>query len=293
MKDLLNKYRFPLSLIFYEIVISLRIFAEMGLCSIHTFIHQLMWFNTVLLVFFIGYRKILKVQTDRLWILSAGSLLTFIPIVFSYIAGHNWALNYVEPQSFIQVLKDLFTLLCCHEYNWPMFPELLALLLGSLGISYFLSKNIKRSVLCSLFSFYGSFLLLGFSWIAVNPDHPTLFLLRSSFVDSKFYSLQMTSLFIILLSAANHKEVHRYFKDLRKVYFHAMNFFMIIIFYSLIIFVTEKPLTASDNIVTVIPTLFIVYTVRNVRKQTLGLKEMSLIWISVLSIIAMLTNSGL
>lgn len=292
MKTLILKHRLLISFIFYEIVISARIFTEMGLCSIHTFIHQLVWFNTVLLFFYLGFRKILKIEYQKLWILSAGSILTFIPLIFSYFAGHQWTLNYIEPQSFQQVLTDMATLLCCHNYNWPMFPELFLLFSGSLGLGFYFSKDFKRSLLCSATSFYGSFFLLGFSWIAVNREHPTLFLLDSSFSDSKFYSLQIITYFILATAAANYKTVYGHIKDHRKVQFHALNFFMIIIFYSVIIFMTDKPLTIADNIVTVIPILLISYTLKNIKKYR-NLENIVWIWISGLSVIVMLTASAL
>ena len=292
--NFLIKHRFPLSLITYELVISIRIIIEMGLCALHTFIHQLMWFNIILLIFFICFNKILKVEAKRLWLLSAGSLLTFIPIIFSYFAGHKWALNYIEPQNFLQVVKNLFTLLCCHDYNWPMFPELLLLLSGSSALAYYFSKDIQKSFLCSFAAFYSSFLLLGFSWIATNPDHPTLLLLESSFSDSKFYSLQMITIFIFIISIANYKDLKNFFMNYKQLSFHALNLFIIVVFYSIIIYLTNKPLTAADNIVTVIPILFISYTIRTLKlykaADTYGYV---IIWVSFLSIIAMLTNSGL
>jgi hypothetical protein len=266
----------------------------MGLCPPLTYIHQLTWFNTVLLIFFISFKKILKVKTDRLWLLSAGSLLTFIPIIFSYLAGHEWALNYIEPKSFSQIVKDLFTLLCFHDYNWPMFPELFLLLTGSLGLAYYFSKNIKRSITCAFLAFYGSFLLLGFSWIAVNPEHPTLFLLESSFSDSKFYALQVITYFIVVFSLANFKNTTDYFSNIKDLSFHAANFVTIIIFYSLITYLTDKPLTIIDNIVTVIPVLFITYTIKTFRFSKMAdTIQIIATLTSIISIITMSTKSNL
>ena len=294
MKNFLIKYKFPLSLIFYEIVISARIFFEMGLCPLHTFIHQLTWFNTVLLIFVMCFKMILKVKLEKLWILAFGGLLTFIPLIVSDLANHEWALNYIEPASLIQLLKDLITLLFFHDYNWPMFPELFLLLTGSLGLAYYLSKNIKRSVLCAFAAFYGSFLLLGFSWIAVNPEHPTLFLLKSSFSESKFYSLQVLTYFILFLSLTNFKNTVKYFRNIKDLSFHITNFMTIVVFYSLIIYLTGEPLTIADNIVTAIPILFIAYTIRTFRfSKMTDAVQITFVLTSILSIIAMLTKSNI
>ena len=294
MKNFLIKYKFPLSLIFYEIVISARIFLEMGLCPLHTFIHQLTWFNTVLLIFVICFNLILKVELKKLWILASGGFLTFIPLIVSYFANHTWALNYIEPVSFFQVLKNLTTLLYFHDYNWPMFPELFLLLTGSLVLGYYLSRNIKRSIICAFSAFYGSFFLLGFSWIAVNPEHPTLFLLKSSFSDSKFYSLQVLTYFIAVLSLANFKNTVDYFGNIKDLFFHLINFVTLVVFYSLIIYLTDEPLTAADNIVTVIPILFIAYTARNFKflKMTNAVR-ITAAFTLIISVITMLTNSTL
>lgn len=287
------KNKLNLSLALYQIVISARIFIEMGTCSIHTFIHQLAWFNTVLLFFYLGFRKILKVEHQKLWILSAGSVLTFIPLIVSFLAGHQWSLNYIEPKSFLQILKNLSFLLCCHEYNWPMFPELLLLLTGSIGLAYYFSGNIKLSLICSATSFYGSFLLLGFSWIAVNSEHPTLVLLDSSFSDSKFYSLQVITYFILVISVVNYKAVSEYIKNFMSIQFHAANFFVIAIFYSITIYLNDKPLTAADNFVITVPVLFIAYTFKTITGKKLDHKTLTFLWISILSICAMFTESAL
>jgi len=292
MKTLLNKHRFLLSLVAYELVISARIFAEMGLCSIHTYIHQLVWFNTVLLIFVLSFNKILKIELEKLWLLSAGAFLTFIPLIYSALSGHDWALNYIEPASFSQVTKDLLTLLCCHEYNWPMFPELLLLLTGSFAMAFYLSKDLKRSSLSSLAAFFGSFLLLGFSWIAVNPDHPTLFIIKSSLSDSKFYSLQLITIFITLLSVTNFSLLQKFFRNFSQPSFHISNFIAIAGFYSVLIYLTDKPLTLADNIVTFTPILFIAETVRRFSKK-IDATYFTMIWISILSAVALLMNSRL
>lgn len=292
MKNFLIRYKFPLSLVFYEILISARIFLEMELCPLHTFIHQLTWFNTVLLIFVICFNKILKIELEKLWILAFGGFLTFIPIIVSGLVNHEWALNYIEPSSFAQLSKDLLTLLYFHDYNWPMFPELFLLLTGSLGLAYYFSRNIKRSVVCAFSAFYGSFLLLGFSWIAVNPEHPTLFLLESSFSDSKFYSLQVLTYFIAVLSLTNFKNTADYFRNIKDLFFHLINFVTLVVFYSLIIYLTDVPLTATDNIVTVIPILFIAYTAGNFRfSKMTNPVQITAISTSILSIIGMLTKS--
>lgn len=276
--------------ILYQAAISLRILFEMEDLTISVFIHQLFWFNSVLMFFVICFRYILKVEKERLWPLSAGAFLTFIPLAYAKLTGAQWTLNYIQPTSFKQVFFDLATLLFSHEYNWPMFPELFALLTGSIVIGWILSKNIKRSIICSVTAVYGSFLMLGFSWISVNPEHPSLIQLRSGFDDSKFYAFQLITYFSILAIAAFHRELINFFKNLPK----QPVFIALFIATSLIIQITylyffSKNTTIPDFFVTILPACSIVLTVFIVSSSKFQLKTLRYsflpLWIALFSIV--------
>lgn len=280
-----------LSFVIYQIIISFRIITEMNHLTFYIFIHQLFWFNSVLVCFFIAFRYLLKVEKNRLWILSAGAFLSFIPLAYATMLGEKWALNYIQPVSFSQVSKDLFTLLAFHPYNWPMFPELGALLAGSIAIGWYFSKNIKMSVFSSLTSVYSSFLLLGFSWFSVNPKHPTLFLLKSSFENSQFYALQLISYFSILCIIAFSKELLSFFQELPHK-LATIPFFFIITFMIDAFFMCcySANFTVPDMFVTFFPcgaftlTIFLLFFNRKPRRLFLP------VWITIFSIIATFTE---
>lgn len=279
-----------ISFIFYQIVIAARILIEMEDLTVTIFIHQLFWFNSVLAFFFICFRYILKIEKNRLFLLSTGSLITFIPLIYAKIKGAQWALNYIEPSSFKQVFFDLATLLFFHGYNWPMFPELLALLAGSIILGTYLSKNLKLSVTTSVAAVYGSFLLLGFSWISVNPEHPALFLLSSGFHDSQFYAFQLITYFSILSAICFHRELCDIFKTFSKPCYSFSAFLIFsIIFQGTYLFFFREKVTAADIFVTFFPACSIVLSILILLLYLFRIKTIRFLflplWIMIFSII--------
>ena len=110
-------------------------------------------------------------------------------MIYSTMMNHRWHLNFINPVSVREVALDMLTLLAVHEYNWPMFPELLILLISSFILGLILSGKPLRSLLTALFSLYSSFFCLGFSWFAVNPKHPSFSHFSSPLPDHVTYSI--------------------------------------------------------------------------------------------------------
>ncbi|MGI6395151.1 MAG: hypothetical protein ACOX2F_10590 [bacterium] len=250
-----------LSFIIYQAVIAFRIFMEMEELTTSIFTHQLFWFNSVLLFFLISFKYILKIETKRLWILSAGGMLAFIPIIYAKFLGVTWRLNYIEPVSIKQIFFDLLTLLYNHSHNWLMFPELIALFICSFALGIFLSKKVKLSFIASAVALYSSFLALGFSWLAVNPEHPTLFLVNSGMEDSLFYAMQLITYFSILAIAGFYKNLGELFNKFSNPLFFLILFLssaFLLQFTYLSIFVKEK--TVFDFFVTFLPSCSLVLT---------------------------------
>ncbi len=209
-----SEHRLTLSLIVYQVIISTRIFIEMKYLTAHIFIHQLFWFTGVLLWFVLIFKQVLKVEENRLWFFSAGSLLTFIPLIYATLMGEEWRLNYVAPESFFQVVKEMATLLAFHPKNWPMFPELVLLLIFTYMAGIYLTKNFKTSLAATILSVYGSFVLFGFSWISVAENHPSAFFLKSTFFDpQKFYSLQMIAMCSVIIILTFKKDILKFMSE--------------------------------------------------------------------------------
>ena len=217
MRNLIGRInRIPLWAAFlcYQLLISVRIFIEMGATKPSIFIMQLLWFNCVLMFFVIGFKYILKLKNGDLQVLFSGAFLTYIPMIYSALAGHDWHLNFINPVSFRQVAFDMLTLLAVHEYDWPMFPELLLLILGSFALGVLLSGKPVKSLLTALFSTYASFFCLGFSWFAVNPDHPSLMHFTSPLPDHVTYALFYGSFFVILVFIAFFREIRHFITNI-------------------------------------------------------------------------------
>lgn len=197
----------------YQILILIRITVEMGESMVAIYTMQLSWFNCVMMFFVINFKYLLKVKNKDLPVLALGGFLTYIPLLYSVFVGHKWHLNFINPVSPMQVLGNMATLLASHEYNWPMFPELLMLLIGSFALALILSGNLIKSALTAALSLYSSFFCLGFSWFAVNPDHPSFSHLPSGFADHIAYSLYYISLFALLTAIAFAGEITGFIKQ--------------------------------------------------------------------------------
>jgi hypothetical protein len=204
--------RIPLwaAFLIYELLIALRIFIEMGVTKPSIFVMQLFWFDCVLMFFIINFKYLLKIENKDLSVLASGGFLTFIPMVYSFFMHHEWHLNFINPVSFRQVAFDMLTLLAFHEYNWPMFPELVLLLSGSFVLGVLLSGKVLKSLSAALTATFSSFFCLGFSWFAVNPKHPSLWHFSSPLPDHVTYGIFYGLFFIILVIAAFFREIRSF-----------------------------------------------------------------------------------
>lgn len=210
MKNLVGKInKIPLiaAFLLYQVLISARIFIEMGSTKPSIFVMQLFWFDCVLMFFVIGFKYILKLKNSDIPVLFMGGFLTYIPMIYSFLMDHKWHLNFINPTSFRQVAFDMLTLLAVHEYNWPMFPELVLLILSSFALGFLLSGKLFKSLLAALFSTYSSFFCLGFSWFAVNPKHPSFIHFTSPLPDHVTYGIFYILFFLILSLIAFFREI--------------------------------------------------------------------------------------
>ncbi|MBR6421842.1 hypothetical protein IKS86_03925 [bacterium] len=217
MKNLIakiNKIPLWVAFLIYEVLILVRIAVEMQEAMIWIFIMQLFWFNCVLMFFVIGFKYILKLKNSDLPVLFLGGFLTYIPMLYSLLMDHKWHLNFINPVSVKQVAFDMITLLAVHEYDWPMFPELVLLLSGSFALGFLLSGKVLRSACAAVFSTYTSFFCLGFSWFAVNPNHPSFSHFTLPLPDHVAYSLFYILFFLVLALIAFFREIRALIKNI-------------------------------------------------------------------------------
>jgi hypothetical protein len=203
----LSDNRLFFALLFYQALISVRIFIEMRYLTLYIFIHQLFWFTGVLIWFFFVFKWMLKVDANRIWFFCCGAFLTYIPLIYATLMGERWSLNYVSPETFKQVLYDMATFLFYHPRNWPMFYELVLLFIFTLAAAIYISKDVLRSFFVTVLAVYGSFLVFGFSWISVAENHPSAITFSSTFDPQKFYAVQMIGRCSILLVLTAWKDI--------------------------------------------------------------------------------------
>jgi hypothetical protein len=148
-------------------------------------------------------------------VLGLGGLLPFIPIIYGYLANVPIKMNYYHVDSLGQTLFDIATFLYFHNKNHPMFYELICLCLSGFVLSFLLTRRILRSVAAAIVGFYGSFILIGISWISVSENHPTMIELTSGLMPQTFYSLQLICMCLFLLSILFFFEAKKAFCSLR------------------------------------------------------------------------------
>ena len=217
MKNLVGKInRIPLwaAFLIYQLLLTGRVFLELGIVWPSIFIMQIFWYNSVLMFFVISFKYLLKVKNKDLSVLALGGFLPYIPLVYSALMHHKWHLNFINPISFKEVAFDMITLLAVHEFDWPLFPELLALLIGSFTVALILSGKPFKSFFVALISLYSSFFCLGFSWFAVNPEHPSFSHFTSPLPDHVTYSIFYGSFFIILVFIAFFREIRHFITNI-------------------------------------------------------------------------------
>ena len=230
----------PAAFFLYQILIVVRIAVEMGETKPPIVVMQLFWFDCVLMFFVIIFKYLLKLKNKDLSVLSLGAFLTYIPIIYSFLMNHNWRLNFITPVSLKQIVFDMFTLLAFHEYDWPMFPELVLLLLSSFIVGAVLTGKRLKPLAAALLATYSSFFCLGFSWLAVNPDHPSFSYFTSGFADHIFYSLYYISFFSILYLIAFWKEVADFVRQFEKKPLVATLFVLFVAFSGTAFFIVFK-----------------------------------------------------
>lgn len=209
----INKIPFPIALLVYQLLLTGRVFIELGATKPSIFIMQIFWYNSVLMFFIIYFKYLLKLKNNELSVLTIGGFLPYIPMIYSVLMHHRWHLNFITPVSVKQVAFDMLTLCAVHEFDWPLFPELLTLLIGSFILAFIMSGKLLKSALAALLSVYSFFFCIGFAWLSVKTSHPAFVYYPSGFVPAHvFYSLYYISVYSILAQIAFFREILDFIK---------------------------------------------------------------------------------
>lgn len=187
----------------FELFAAGRVFVEMRILADHTSmivaLHRFVWYTYVFLFFAMCYRRILHAPFERLNLLALGGIILFIPPLYAIIGGYEFQLNYLVSNDPVEIARELLTLHYGHEKNFLMFPELLTLFIGTIGISWYFSRSIPKTILNTLLAFYGAFLSAGLCWFSVDPKHDAVFRLTAMFRPQQFYAFQFLSLSLLLI----------------------------------------------------------------------------------------------
>ena len=212
----INRVPLPVAFLFFQLILTGRVFIEFGETQPSVFVMQLCWYSCVLMFFVISFKYLLKVKNTELSVLALGGFLLYIPMLYSVLMHHRWHLNFINPVSFRQVAFDMLTLLAVHEYDWPLFPELVMLLLSSFAAGAILTAKPLKSLLAAVVTTYSSFLCLGFSWVAVNPEHPSFSHFTSGMPDEIIYSFYYITFWALLCVAAFWNELVDFIRQIKK-----------------------------------------------------------------------------
>jgi len=249
----------------FELFAAGRVFVEMRILADNTSmivaLHRFLWYTYVFLFFSMCYRRILHAPFEKLNLLALGGVILFIPPFYALLGGHEFRLNYLVSSDPFEIARELLTLHYGHEKNFLMFPELLTLLIGTIGISWYFSRSIPKTILNTVIAFYGAFLSAGLCWFSVDPKHDAVFRLESMFRPQQFYALQFLSLSLIVLAVLLLPEILRSLRDLLSLRGAVAVIAGIVFWYALFIGVVvppyDRPFTGVDLVAVATPILFL------------------------------------
>lgn len=248
IKDVIAKldnsiFKIPIIFLFFLSFVFLRIFLEAnvfiirnintisGLREIYFVVtHWLFWYITVFFVVFSCFKYVLKIKKDKIVYLALCAVILLIPMIYSFIVQKQANLEYLSFNDFYESIKGIFTLFIFHKSNKFFFPEMIAIILGCFSVSYYFSKNIKKSLINTLAIYFSIPFLCAFIYFCPTQGF-CLMKINSFFVTQQFYSFYWLLFSFIYFLLFLLSDFLSYIKNNNKIF--KLKYFII----SLIIFI--------------------------------------------------------
>ncbi len=252
----------------FELLAAGRVFVEMQILTDNNnpmvAIHRFLWYTYVFLFFAACYRRILRAPFGQLMYLGPGGIILFIPPLYAVLFGHPFKLNYLVSSDPAEIARELLTLHYGHEQNFLMFPELLTLLIATIGISWYFSRSLPKTILNTGVAFYGAFLTAGLCWFSVEPSHDAVFKLTAMFRAQQFYAFQFLSGIVVLSGLLFLPELKEWFRRSvawRRTIVPAVIFCAVYMFFEYLIAPRhDRPLDLPDLAIVAVPVALISFT---------------------------------
>jgi len=164
------------------------------------YFHHQFWFYSAFLAYMIFFRYIIGIRSDKIMRFALATPVVWIPILVHFIT-HNKVMkvNYLQMTDIKTYLLDIATFMMFHHRNYLMAPELITIFVGTLFLSYYISRSVVKSIITTTMSYLT--LTLWLATIFVGPDQfkTPLFKVPSSIQPHLFFtSYHMINTFILI-----------------------------------------------------------------------------------------------
>ncbi|MGI6393387.1 MAG: hypothetical protein ACOX2F_01420 [bacterium] len=179
---------------FLFIVIATRVYLETAHFSKRVFfsyavlLHHSSWYLFVVFYFFTCARYILGMKKESIKYLTLLSPVVMIPVMHACFTGKKLQLSYLKG-SFQEVAFNVFTLFKFHGRNSEFFIEMIVLLVFFIAGSWFISKSVVRTLLNTLFGFFGAAMFAGLHLFGVYPKTKAYFKIHTVFPNHQLLAL--------------------------------------------------------------------------------------------------------
>lgn len=185
-------------------VISARIIMEFSVAHMphryFLYFHHLFWFYSAFLIYMIFFRYIAGVKADKITQFTLATPIIWTPILVHILSTSSvMRLNYLLHNDLYTSFLHIVSFMFLHPKNYSMAPELISLFVGTLFVSYYLSRSIIKSILTTVASYTTLMLVIATIWIGPDKFKAPIFIFHSIIQPHLFFaSYHMINTFMLL-----------------------------------------------------------------------------------------------
>ena len=177
--------RYLVAYLFFLSVTTTRFFLEAHFARFsdpqNLIFHHHYWFLFVFLMFLVDFKYILKMPPSKTWWIAFCSPVIFLPIIYNVLFADSGILrlNYISAKNFGEYIRDIFTFMIFSERNQAISVELIIIVIGISGFSFYISRKVSRSILMGFSCYFSLMVFAGTILIAPHKPQKVLFYVNS------------------------------------------------------------------------------------------------------------------
>jgi len=180
--------------------------------------HHNYWFLFVFMLFLLNFKFIMKMGPKETWWMAFFSPVIFIPIIYNvlFLGSKRMRMNYISAKDFSVYLKDVATFMVFSERNQAMTIELILIVVGISVLSYYISRNIFRSIVMGISCYLSLMIFAGTIIIAPQKPEKVMFYVNSGMKLQNFMSFVFFFASLITVAILFSQELKQFFSESRK-----------------------------------------------------------------------------